>query len=123
MREEFHVVGPGITVKNLVEEHITKEFQQAYAVVLGDALQGVVSLSDVRAVPRAEWGNKYVAEVMTRASEVLTIQPDVPLEVALQHLVSGDLNQLVVVEGGKPIGLLTRGDVLRVVQISELFPR
>ncbi len=121
MRGDFPSVGPGVTVQQLVDDHITKEFQRAYVVALGDSFQGLVTVSDVQRVPPEERTGKWVTEVMTRAADVVAVSPDDPLEVALQKLISGDMNQLVVMDNGKAVGLLTRGDVLRVLEIAQLL--
>jgi Zn-dependent protease/CBS domain-containing protein len=121
-QEILPTVEPGITVQALLDEHISKEFQRAYIVSLGDTFQGLVSISDIRKVPPEERASKYVTEIMTRASDVITVRPDDPLESALQKLTANDINQLVVLENGKPAGLITRRDILVVLEISELLP-
>ncbi|MFQ6027634.1 MAG: site-2 protease family protein [Dehalococcoidia bacterium] len=123
MDPRLPVVGPGITVQELLEEHIRREYQRAYVVSLGDSFQGLVSLSDVRQVDPAERGSKFVAEIMTRADNVVTTTQQEPLELALQKLAANDLNQLVVVQDGNPVGLLSRRDLLRILEVAESFPR
>jgi Zn-dependent protease/CBS domain-containing protein len=122
MQQEIPTVEPGITVQTLLDEYISKEFQRAYIVSLGDSFQGLVSISDVKKVPPEERANKYVTEIMTRAAEVVSVRPDAPLEEALQKLTSNDINQLLVIESGKPVGIITRRDILVVLEISELLP-
>jgi Zn-dependent protease/CBS domain-containing protein len=122
MQPEIPTVEPGITVQALLDEYISKEFQRAYLVSLGDTFQGLVSISDVKKVPPEERASKYVTEIMTRAPEVVTVRPDDPLEGVLQKLAANDINQIVVMENGKPVGLITRRDILVVLEISELLP-
>lgn len=123
MQQEIPTVEPGITAQALLDEYISKEFQRAYIVSLGDSFQGLVSVSDVKKVPLEERANKYVTEIMTRAAEVVSVRPDAPLEEALQKLTANDINQLLVVDNGKPVGLITRRDILVVLEISELLPK
>ena len=123
MREQVPTVGPGVTVQALLEEYVTREFERVYLVSLGDTFQGLVSVSDIRQIPPEERGSKFVTEIMTRASDVVAVSPSDPLEVALERLASNDINQLVVLENGRPVGLLNRRDILSVLEISELFPK
>jgi CBS domain-containing protein len=109
-------------VQSFIEDHINKEFQRAYVVALGDTFHGLISITDVRKVPAERRAETWVSEIMTKAPEVETITPDEPLEAALQLIVAKDVRQLVVVRNGKPIGLVTRGDILRVLEIAELLP-
>ena len=116
-------VEPGATVQQLLDQFIAKEFQRAYLVALGDSFQGLVTVSDVLKVAPDDRVNRYVTEIMTRAAEVVTVGPDAPLEEALQLLASRDLNQLVVIANGVPVGLLARRDILRVLEISRIFSK
>jgi Zn-dependent protease len=121
MDQDLPRVEPGTTVQDLLDRFITREFQRAYLVYLGDSFQGLVSVSDVIKVSPPDRSTRYVAEIMTRASEVASISPSDPLEAALQLLATRDVNQLVVMENGVPLGLLTRRDVLRVMEISQIL--
>jgi CBS domain-containing protein len=123
MRGQVPTVGPGVTVQALLEEYVTREFERVYLVSLGDTFQGLVSVSDIRQIPPEERGSKFVTEIMTRAADVVAVSPSDPLETALERLASNDINQLVVLENGGPVGLLNRRDILSVLEISELFPK
>ncbi|MFH1560600.1 MAG: site-2 protease family protein [Chloroflexota bacterium] len=122
MEEDFPVVPPGITVQSLVDDYITKEFQRTYVIALGSTFHGLVTLSDVKALPAEERLKNWVTAIMKKASQVITAQPEEPLEVALRRMISDDVRQLVVLDNGKPVGLLTRGDVLRVLEIAQILP-
>ncbi len=122
MQEVVPTVGPGTTVQELLEEYVTKEFQRVYLVSLGDTFQGLVSVSDIRQVLPEERPSKFVTEIMTRAPDVVAVSPSDPLETALERLTTNDVNQLVVLENGRPVGLLNRRDILSVLEISTLFP-
>ncbi|MDA0989008.1 MAG: CBS domain-containing protein [Chloroflexi bacterium] len=106
----------------MVDDYITKEFQRAYVVALGDTFHGLVTLSDVRAVPTDDRPKTWNTAIMRRVPQVITAEPDEPLEVALRRMLSHDIRQLVVMRGTKAIGLLSRGDVLRVLEIAQVLP-
>jgi CBS domain-containing protein len=99
-----------------------KEFRRAYVVGFGEAIRGLITVNQIRSVPEEERPRKYITEVMIPANQITTIGPDDSLESALSVLVTTGFHQLLVVEKGRPVGMLTRGDVLRVLEISELFP-
>lgn len=116
-------VPPGTTVQELIDEHISRQFYRAYVVAFGDTFYGLVTLSDIRDVPVEERSRVAVTSIMKRAPDVATAAPDDPLEAALQRMVSDDVSQLVVLENGEIVGMIGRGDVLRVLEVSRELPR
>ena len=123
MQENFPVVPPGISIQTLLDDYISKDFERAYLVKLGDTFQGLITATDVRKVPVELRADKWVSEVMTKSEDVLTLPPNAPLEEGLRILAQRNIHQLVVMESGRPVGLLTRAGVLRVMEIAELLPR
>ena len=69
---------PGTTVQDLLDRFITREFQQAYLLYLGESFQGLVSVSDVIAVPPQDRATRYVAEIMTRVPDIASVTPSDP---------------------------------------------
>ncbi len=58
-----------------------------------------------------EIGNRTVREVMSK--NVMTVEPDMPLNQAIVKMVQGEINRLPVVEKSILVGIVTRGDVIR----------
>lgn len=58
-----------------------------------------------------EIGNRTVREVMSK--NVMTVEPDMPLNQAIVKMVQGEINRLPVVEKNALVGIVTRGDVIR----------
>ncbi len=81
-------------------------------------LQGVLTLADIERVPREEREQLRVEEVMTR--EVLVVQPDETLDVALEQLTSHRIGWMPVVEvetameRRHPIGRISAQEIVRV---------
>ncbi|HKE00444.1 MAG TPA: site-2 protease family protein, partial [Planctomycetota bacterium] len=67
MRTDAITVSPDLSVAELVDGYfLGSTDQRAFPVVAGDRLVGIVSLRDVRKVPRAAWPGTRVGDVMTR---------------------------------------------------------
>ncbi len=54
-----------------------------------------------------------VGEIMVR--EVVTTTPEENVAGAIKKLVAADVGTLVVIENSKPVGIITRGDILRAI--------
>jgi Zn-dependent protease/CBS domain-containing protein len=118
VRPDPTFVLPGESVARLVDEIMLPGYRRAVPVVDGRVV-GIVTLSDVRAVPPERRASTTVAEIMGGRNGVRTIGPEASLLEALEALGAGDFEQLPVVDGGRLVGLLTRGDVVRAIQIRE----
>lgn len=117
MRRDPPTCSPGCTVFNLVYDHILGTDDHAFPVLDGDRLVGVVSLEDVREIPREDWGITLVATIMTPIEDVITTGPDEEAALALRKLTDRDVGQLPVVDEGRLVGLLRRHDIVRFLQL------
>jgi Zn-dependent protease/CBS domain-containing protein len=112
-------VSPNETVASLVNDRLIRGEHRSFLVRHADGgLTGIVTLSDVRRMPRENWEAARVTDIMTRFAELATIRPDDELEAALKLLQEREVNQLPVVtdEGRTVVGLLTRAGILRLIE-------
>ena len=114
-------VEPGTTIARLVEDYILGRRLRCAPVVLGDRLLGIITIGDVQKVPREAWPATYVSEAMTRAADLQLVRDTDELTTALALLGAGEFDQLPVVDAsGRLVGLLTRADVIRYLQLRPL---
>jgi len=112
-------VTPNESVADLVNERLIRGGHRSFLVRHDDGgLAGIVTLSDVRRMPRENWEAARVTDIMTRYADLATIGPDAELEAALKLLQEREVNQLPVVtdEGRTVVGLLTRAGILRLIE-------
>lgn len=109
---------PDLTLRDFVFDHVLRRGQRALLVTDGDRLRGIVSITDARDVPQEQWASTTVERVMTSAP-LRTVGPGADLGSALQLLVDGTFNQLPVVDEGRPVGMLSRADILRYLQLHD----
>lgn len=110
---------PGLTVAELIEEHILRGRRRAVMVADNGRLVGIVTVGDIAKVPAEERAKMTVAEVMTGPDGLVTISPAASLREAAEVLAKHEFDQLPVVEGGRPLGTITRADIVREFQIRE----
>lgn len=86
----------------------------------GDRLTGIVTDRDiaVRAVAEGRDVNSTpVSEVATR--DLTTVSPDDTLDAAAEAMRGDALRRLVVVEGGRPVGILSLGDLAATDEAAD----
>jgi Zn-dependent protease/CBS domain-containing protein len=112
-------VSPNEPVADLVQERLLRGEDRSFLVRHDDGgLAGIVTLGDVRRVPRDTWPGVRVTDIMTRYGELATIGPDAPMADALRLLQEREIGQLPVVDGDgrNPVGMVTRRGILRLLE-------
>jgi len=112
-------VSPNETVGELVSERLLRGGDRAFLVRHDDGgLAGIVTLTDVRRLPREQWDGARVTDIMTRHSELAVIGPDAPLTDALKLLQEREVGQLPVVDDDprQPVGMVSRSGILRLLE-------
>jgi CBS domain-containing protein len=112
-------VSPNEPVADLVQERLLRGEDRSFLVRHDDGgLAGIVTLGDVRRLPRDAWPGVRVTDIMTRYGDLATIGPDAPMADALRLLQEREIGQLPVVEddGRNPVGMVTRRGILRLLE-------
>ena len=106
-----------ITVRHFVEHWTTSE-QHDYVVVDGSQLAGVVSLSFLRYLPRSQWGNTSLVEVLRQ--ETPTASPNELVEDALQRMLDSSLTVFPVVDPntGDFQGSISSYEILEMILLT-----
>ena len=119
MRTDFPTVVPGLPIQDVVDEHMVGQGERAVMVALGGAVSGILTVSDVRRVPKPEWRNTPAQRVMTPRDQITTVEPHTPAVDVLLLLGERQLNQVPVLEDGRMVGLVTRREILERLQLAE----
>jgi Zn-dependent protease len=118
MNPEPPTASPTMSVQEFVCDHVVRQGRRALLVVDGGRLLGIVSITDAKELPQAAWPTTLVGGIMT-PTPLKTVAPDADVNGALQIMVEGGLNQLPVVRDGQLIGLLSRADIMRFLQLRD----
>jgi Zn-dependent protease/CBS domain-containing protein len=115
------VVSPNESVASFVANRLLRGDRRSFLVAYDDGgLAGVVTLADIRRVPRENWEQTRVTDVMTRFNDLATIGPDEDATDALGVLQQREIAQMpVVVDGRTPVGMLTLGGILRLIDTRK----
>jgi CBS domain-containing protein len=106
-----------LSVHNFVFEHTLRQGHRALPVVEGGRLLGIVSITDAKHLPHDAWATTPVGEVMTHMP-LKTLAPEADLSAALELMVANGVHQLPIVRDRALVGMLSRSDVMRYMQLG-----
>lgn len=106
---------PDITVHRLVEDYIYRHYHEMFPVVEGARLLGCIGIAEIRNIPRDRWDLVRVFDAMSPAAPENTVEADTDAVQALALMRRTGNSRLMVVEGGRLVGLVTLKDLLRLI--------
>ncbi|MGZ3582643.1 MAG: CBS domain-containing protein [Ktedonobacterales bacterium] len=107
------------TIQQLVDEYLLPHAVRSVPVVRDYQLVGLITLADVRRVPRERWPQAFVSEAMIPVERLAVAHPEESLNEVLPRMAAPDVNQLPVVEDGRLVGILSRDAILRYIEIRR----
>lgn len=116
MSKEVQTVSPETTVEELVDI-MFKYKHMGYPVVDGSEVDGIVTFTDVQKVQKEDRKNIKVSQIMTK--ELITAREDDEAVNVLKLLTKNSIGRIIVKNDEKIIGIVSRTDVLRAVQLLE----
>lgn len=116
MNPTVETVPANISVEHLVTEYFLRESPSTLPVEQNGEVIGTVSVEDVRAVPREQWGATLVSEIVRPLADTQVIHPQDDAWDAANRLSQNDGDGLLVTEGGHIEGIVTRGAIMRWLQ-------
>lgn len=121
MIHEVVSVAPDLGLDGLVNEYLLRYGYKGFPVVEKDAVLGLVSLSDVRRIPLAEHAMRTVRDVMAPNDGRFSISPDFSLADALKTMMQSEASRLLVMEGNKMVGMITKTGLMRFIEIKRIL--
>ncbi|HID26697.1 MAG TPA: CBS domain-containing protein [Methanosarcinales archaeon] len=114
MTKDVQTVPSEMTVSELVDLMFKQKFR-GYP-VKNNKLEGVVTFSDVRKIPKTEHYKVKVRDIMSK--NILTVSADIDAIECMKLFAKHNVGRFVVMEKGKMVGIITRTDMGRVIEIK-----
>jgi len=118
MRPAMATICRDLLVNDLVSEMFLRGGHRAVTVMDEDRLVGIVTITDVARAPEEWWAEMSANEIMTRAP-LLTVSPVERTAAALRLMAERDVNQVVVMDGTRAVGLLGRSDIVNYLDFRS----
>lgn len=116
MARDCKVIDGRLNLQTFVEDVLARTGRRCFVVGEKGEIKGLITPHEIKKVERNLWPYITVNDVMRRMSEVRTITPNAPIIEALEVMGREDLNQLPVTKDGRLEGIVSRGNILRLLQ-------
>ena len=113
MNRDYVRVPGDITLQELVDQHVLMGGHRCFVVQPNGASGGLVTLADIRKVPRSAWPATPARQIVIPREKLASIAPDAELWTALENMGRDGVTQLPVIEDGTVVGVLSRDDIVR----------
>lgn len=123
MTPDPETVEPELTLQQMIDEHFMRRRYDAYPVASNGRTVGLITLEQVRDVPREEWPSQTVDQVMIPAEGDLVTDPDDSMAQVIEKMERSGTQRLLVARDGRLEGIITGGDItswMRRTQQLEL---
>ncbi len=113
-------VSEGLSIRELVHDFFIAHHFNCFPVAEGETLKGIIRMSNVKEIPKEQWDTLSVREVMEANPARYLVAPASGVEEAFGKMLKEDTGWLVVAdEKGCIVGVMTRGDIIHLMEIKS----
>jgi len=113
MNRDYVRVPGEMSLQELVDQHVLMGGHRCFVIPRNGSTAGIVTLSDIRKIPRADWPITPARRIMIPQEKLASVSPDAELWTALENMGRDGVSQLPVIEDDEVVGVLSRDDVVR----------
>jgi CBS domain-containing protein len=119
MNRGYATVPADVTLQNLVDARMLENGHRCFLVTQDDQPLGLFTLHDVTEVPRSEWPETRVKQVMVPVAQVKKAKPSEALWEALEEMDRDGVDQLPVIVDSRCLGVLRREDLIGYLRVHQ----
>jgi Zn-dependent protease/CBS domain-containing protein len=117
MSRDCQVIPPNMTIEQLVNDNIFQHGRRCFPVSADNGVEGLITLRDIKAIPREQWNKVPVSKAMTPMEKLKYVKPDESLNTVLQTMAQNDINQIPVVQDRNIIGMVGRDNLINFINV------
>jgi len=112
------VIPDTLSVQEAIEDHFLHHGFGGFPVTRDGRIEGLISLGHIKHCPSQERAQRTVRDIMRSADTAVTIPVSASVSEALQKMVESDTGRLLVTDGSRIVGLITRTGITRFIQLK-----
>ena len=104
------------SLQKVVDQEVLTHGRQYFLVEQGDRVIGLLTLHDMKEIPRPSWTTTTAAQAMVPLEKLSRLDSNAELWTAMEKMSRDEINQMPVVLGNKLVGMLSTGDIVKYLQ-------
>ncbi len=118
MTEGAVCIDADVTVQEAIDNYFFHYRYRSFPVTRDGRFVGLVTLHDVKEVPREKWKTEKIESALTATNRGLRVSPTEEAVNVLALMLKTGQGRLPVTEGERVIGMVTRRDVMTLLQLK-----
>ena len=107
-------IDPSLSISRFVDDVLPMHRQMSFPVAVSGRLHGILTLEDLKSLPRERWPNTLVRTVMRPTVPAFFVSPSTTLDSAQELMKANGVGSIAVINAkGDLIGFLSRGKIRR----------
>jgi len=107
------------SLQKLVDQQVLSHGRRCFLVDRGDHAVGLLTLHNLKEIPRPSWTTTTAAEAMIPLEKLSRTDPNAELWTVLEKMGGHGINQMPVMTGNDLVGMLSRGDIVKYLQTLQ----
>ncbi len=118
MARDIVSLSPLLSIDEAVNAYFLRYGYGGFPVIEGGKFLGIVTLKEIKEVPRENWSRVKVSDVFVPHNTRWEVASEEDVMKALELMITEDKGRLAVTKNEGIIGLITRNGIARYVQIK-----
>ncbi|MBW4644973.1 MAG: site-2 protease family protein [Goleter apudmare HA4340-LM2] len=115
------IVSADLTLQELVDKYFLSRRYQSFPVIQDGQPVGIITLSQIRDIPREEWVYRTVQDTMMPTDQGVTARPEEQMSQVLEKMQESSVRRVLVIQNGLLQGIITANDIARWLQRQREF--
>jgi CBS domain-containing protein len=103
----------------LIDQEVLSHGRRCFLVDRGERPVGLLTLHNIRGIPRLSWATMTAAQAMTPLEKLSRIDPRTELWTAFEKMGRDGVNQMPVMLGNSLVGVLSRADIVNYLHTLQ----
>src|ERR1041385_3944511 len=119
MSRDWLAVDGNINLLNFAEEYLLRTGRRCFIVLQNGRQWGLATVGDLKRIARNRWPFMTIADIAHSLDQMPSVSPETPMSQVVDLMARNELMQLPVISNRELVGVISRSDVLQLMQTQQ----